>query len=120
MAIEQALHKPLAMHELPVTLQAFIVVTPYFAYLVDDLECESAGGQQGRILVNSPEVADLLIDQLPHSVGGLALFQEACRISGILKRTELATFPRQFYRVSELVVRPHAAEPVVLNDMLTL
>ena len=120
MNVEQALGKELSLHELPLTIAAFIVVTPYFSYLVDDLEWENGGRQQGRILVNSPEVADLLIDRLPHAVGGLALFQEACEITGILKTTELATFPRQLYRVCELAVMPAGAEPVLLNDMLTL
>ncbi|TQV82418.1 hypothetical protein FKG94_06645 [Exilibacterium tricleocarpae] len=118
--VKQALKKELALHELPVTIAAFVVVTPYFAYLVDDLERENGGRQQGRILINSPQVADLLIDRLPHTTGGLSLFQESCRVSGILKSTELATFPRQLYRVEEMAVLPAGAEPVLLNDMLAI
>ena len=96
------------------------MVTPYFAYLVDSLERENGGEQQRRILINSPQIADLLIDQLPHAVGGLALYQESCQVSGILKSTELATFPRQLYRISEMALTPPDAAPVLLNDLLTL
>lgn len=120
MNVSEATKKELRDHELPVTITANIVVTPNFSYVVDDLNKESAGECQPNLLINTPEIADLLIDLLPATVGGLALYQERCIVTGLLRDTQLAFFPRYLYQITELVIYPSGRDIVILDGLLSV
>jgi len=118
MNIEEAVVKELRKHEYPVTLEGFIVVTPYFSYLVSDMMKENSLERQASILLNSPEIAEALPDDMLLGVGSMVLLQAKCRITGILKNTGIAPFERLLYRVSELKMFPEGHSEFVLNDIL--
>ena len=116
--VEEAVSRELRVHELPVTISGYLIATAGFSYIVSSLENENSLETQPAILLNTPEICKKLLQILPDSTGGLAMFQEACVVSGILATTGLSVFERCLYRISELVVYPQGLPPIILNDFL--
>ena len=120
MKIEEVVVKEIRKHEYPITLEGYIVVTPYFSYIVSDILKDNSSEKQASILLNSPEIAEALPSELLLGVGSMVLLQAECCITGILKETGIAPFERMLYRVSELQIFPEECDEIILNDILLI
>ncbi len=105
-SIEEACDKQLRDHELPTTIEGFLIVTESFSYLVDDLHWDQGNGKQASILLLDSRIADLLAEQeaLEECFGGVALYQEWVEITGLLRESGIGAFERQLYRIDSLHV----------------
>jgi hypothetical protein len=105
-SVEEACEKQLRDHELPSTIEGFLIVTESFSYLVDDLAWDQGNGKQPSVLLLNANIADALgqYDELTECFGGVALYQEWVEVSGILRASGIGAFERQLYRIDSLSV----------------
>jgi len=105
-SVEEACEKQLRDHELPSTIEGFLIVTESFSYLVDDLAWDQGNGKQPSVLLLNAHIADALgqYDELSECFGGVALYQEWVEITGILRASGIGAFERQLYRIDSLSV----------------
>jgi hypothetical protein len=95
-SVEEACEKQLRDHELPSTIEGFLIVTELFSYLVDDITWDQGNGKQANSLGQC--------DQLTECFGGVALYQEWVEVTGILRESGIGAFERQLYRIDSLNV----------------
>ncbi|MEH6448364.1 MAG: hypothetical protein V7765_06825 [Oleispira sp.] len=105
-SVEEACEKQLRDHELPSTIEGFLIVTESFSYLVDDLAWDQGNGKQPSVLLLNANIADALgqYDELSECFGGVALYQEWVEVTGILRASGIGAFERQLYRIDSLSV----------------
>lgn len=105
-SVDNACEKQLRDHELPTTIEGFLIVTESFSYLVDDLSWDQGNGKQASILLLDANIADYLAQQedLEECFGGVALYQEWVEITGLLRESGIGAFERQLYRIDSLQV----------------
>jgi hypothetical protein len=105
-SVEEACEKQLRDHELPSTIEGFIVVTESFSYLIDDLSWDQGNGKQPSVLLMNATIANSLsqYDELTECFGGVALYQEWVEVTGILRESGIGAFERQLYRIDSLNV----------------
>ncbi len=104
--VDNACEKQLRDHELPTTIEGFLIVTESFSYLVDDLAWDQGNGKQASILLLDTSIAESLGKQeaLEECFGGVALYQEWVEVTGILRASGIGAFERQLYRIDALNV----------------
>jgi len=104
--VDNACEKQLRDHELPTTIEGFLIVTESFSYLVDDLAWDQGNGKQPSILLLDANIAESLGKQeaLAECFGGVALYQEWVEVTGILRASGIGAFERQLYRIDALNV----------------
>mgnify|MGYP005998524381 CR=1 FL=1 len=105
-SVENACDKQLRDHELPTTIEGFLIVTETFSYLVDDIDWDQGNGKQASILLSDPSLADRLAEQeeLQECFGGVSLYQEWVEVTGLLRESGIGAFERQLYRIDALQV----------------
>lgn len=105
-SVEEGCNKQLRDHELPSTIEGFLIVTETFSYLVDDLDWDQGNGKQPSILLLDPSLADRLNkhEELIECFGGVSLYQEWVEVTGILRESGIGAFERQLYRIDALKV----------------
>ncbi len=105
-SVEEACEKQLRDHELPSTIEGFLIVTESFSYLVDDLSWDQGNGKQPSVLLLDASLADRLAkhEELDECFGGVALYQEWVEVTGILRASGIGAFERQLYRIDALNV----------------
>jgi hypothetical protein len=105
-SVDEGCTKQLRDHELPSTIEGFLIVTESFSYLVDDLDWDQGNGKQSSILLLDPSLADRLNkhDELIECFGGVSLYQEWVEVTGILRESGIGAFERQLYRIDALKV----------------
>ncbi len=105
-SITDACEKQLRDHELPTTIEGFLVVTESFSYLVDDLSWDQGSNKQPSILILNTHIADAFAQQqeLEECFGGVALYQEWVEVQGLLRDSGIGAFERQLYRIDSLQV----------------
>jgi hypothetical protein len=105
-SVEEACEKQLRDHELPSTIEGFLIVTESFSYLVDDLSWDQGNGKQPSVLLLDASIADRLAkhEELDECFGGVALYQEWVEVTGILRASGIGAFERQLYRIDSLQV----------------
>lgn len=105
-SVDNASEKQLRDHELPTTIEGFLIVTESFSYLVDDLSWDQGNGKQASILLLDASIATQLgeHEELEECFGGVALYQEWVEISGLLRASGIGAFERQLYRIDSLQV----------------
>lgn len=103
-SVEQACEKQLRDHELPTTIEGYLIVTELFSYLVDDLSWDQGNGKQPSILLLNGCIAEQLEknDALTECFGGVSLYQEWVEITGLLRESGIGAFERQLYRIDQL------------------
>lgn len=102
----EASEKQLRDHELPTTIEGFLIVTESFSYLVDDLSWDQGNGKQPSILLLDSSIAQGFEehDDLEESFGGVAIYQEWVEVTGLLRESGIGAFERQLYRIDSLQV----------------
>lgn len=105
-SVDEGCTKQLRDHELPSTIEGFLIVTETFSYLVDDLDWDQGNGKQPSILLLDPSLADRLNnhEKLIECFGGVSLYQEWVEVTGILRESGIGAFERQLYRIDALKV----------------
>lgn len=105
-SVTAACDKQLRDHELPTTIEGFLIVTESFSYLVDDLSWDQGNGKQPSIILLDSTIADALSqhDELDECFGGIALYQEWVEVTGLLRASGVGAFERQLYRIDSLDV----------------
>jgi hypothetical protein len=105
-SVEEACEKQLRDHELPSTIEGFLIVTESFSYLVDDLSWDQGNGKQPCVLLLDASIAEQLAkhEALEECFGGVALYQEWAEVTGILRASGIGAFERQLYRIDSLQV----------------
>lgn len=105
-SISEACNKQLRDHELPTTLEGFLIVTESFSYLVDDLAWDQGNEKQPSVLLLDSSLAEALAqhDELEECFGGVALYQEWVEVTGLLRASGIGAFERQLYRIDALDV----------------
>lgn len=105
-SVESACDKQLRDHELPTTIEGFLIVTETFSYLVDDIDWDQGNGKQASILLSDPSLANRLAEQeeLQECFGGVSLYQEWVEVTGLLRESGIGAFERQLYRIDALQV----------------
>lgn len=105
-SVENACDKQLRDHELPTTLEGFLIVTEGFSYLVDDIDWDQGNGKQASILLTESSLADALgeHDELQECFGGVSLYQEWVEVTGLIRESGIGAFERQLYRIDALQV----------------
>lgn len=105
-SVDNAADKQLRDHELPTTIEGFLIVTESFSYLVDDLSWDQGNGKQASILLLDASIAERLEEHeaLEECFGGVALYQEWVEVSGLLRESGIGAFERQLYRIDSLQV----------------
>lgn len=105
-SIADACEKQLRDHELPTTIEGFLIVTESFSYLVDDLAWDQGDGKQASILLLDAKIADALAqhEELEECFGGVSLYQERVQVSGLLRQSGIGAFERQLYRIDSLKI----------------
>ena len=105
-SIESACHKQLRDHELPITIEGFLIVTESFSYLVDDIDWDQGNGKQASILLLDKRLADILseYEELDECFGGVSLYHEWVEVTGLLRESGIGAFERQLYRIDKLCV----------------
>lgn len=105
-SVESACDKQLRDHELPTTIEGFLIVTETFSYLVDDIDWDQGNGKQASILLSDPSFANRLAEQeeLQECFGGVSLYQEWVEVTGLLRESGIGAFERQLYRIDALQV----------------
>lgn len=101
-----ACDKQLRDHELPTTIEGFLIVTESFSYLVDDLSWDQGSGKQPSIILLSSTIADALSvhEELDECFGGISLYQEWVEVTGLLRESGIGAFERQLYRIDAMHV----------------
>lgn len=109
----EAVDKQLRDHELPTTIEGYLIVTEHFSYLVDDLSWDQGEGKQPTILLHDNRLADAFsqYEELTECFGGVALYQEYVQITGLLRASGIGAFERQLYRIDQLQVLIDDEEP---------
>jgi hypothetical protein len=102
----EASEKQLRDHELPTTIEGFLIVTESFSYLVDDLAWDQGNGKQPSILLLDSTLAEAFEqhEKLDDCFGGVALYQEWVEVTGLLRKSGIGAFERQLYRIDSLHV----------------
>jgi hypothetical protein len=105
-SVEEACEKQLRDHELPSTIEGFLIVTESFSYLVDDLSWDQGNGKQPSVLLLDASLAEQLAkyEALEECFGGVALYQEWVEVTGILRASGIGAFERQLYRIDSMSV----------------
>ena len=105
-SVENACEKQLRDHELPTTIEGFLIVTETFSYLVDDIDWDQGNGKQASILLSDASLADRLEEheELQECFGGVSLYQEWVEVTGLLRESGIGAFERQLYRIDALQV----------------
>jgi hypothetical protein len=105
-SVENACEKQLRDHELPTTIEGFLIVTEAFSYLVDDIDWDQGNGKQASILLSDASLADRLEEheELQECFGGVSLYQEWVEVTGLLRESGIGAFERQLYRIDALQV----------------
>ena len=105
-SVENACEKQLRDHELPTTIEGFLIVTEAFSYLVDDIDWDQGNGKQASILLSDASLADRLEEheELQECFGGVSLYQEWVEVTGLLRESGIGAFERQLYRIDVLQV----------------
>jgi len=116
-SIEQASEKQLRDHELPTTIEGWLIVTEHFSYLVDDLHWDQGDGKQPSILLQGPEIYQALdqCEELDECFSGVALYQEEVTITGLLRESGIGAFERQLYRIDQLNI--HMEDEVIRIEL---
>lgn len=120
LSINQACEKQLRDHELPTSIEGFLIVTESFSYLVDDLSWDQGNGKQASILLLDNRIAKLLEQEegISECFGGVALYQEWVEVSGLLRESGIGAFERQLYRIDQLTVIPEEESlPIEIKDL---
>lgn len=102
----QACEKQLRDHELPTTIEGFLIVTESFSYLVDDLSWDQGAGKQPSVLLLDSSLAQTFeqYEVLEECFGGVALYQEWVEVTGLLRDSGIGAFERQLYRIDSLQI----------------
>jgi hypothetical protein len=105
-SVEQACEKQLRDHELPTSIEGFLIVTESFSYLVDDLSWDQGNGKQPSMLLLDSSLANRFEQQgeLEECFGGIALYQEWVEVTGLIRESGIGAFERQLYRIDSLHV----------------
>jgi len=105
-SVDNACEKQLRDHELPTSIEGFLIVTDSFSYLVDDLSWDQGNGKQPSILLLDASLADRLAEheELEECFGGVALYHEWVEVTGLLRESGIGAFERQLYRIDALQV----------------
>jgi hypothetical protein len=105
-SVKQACEKQLRDHELPTSIEGFLIVTESFSYLIDDLCWDQGNGKQPSLLLLDSSLADRFEEQaeLEECFGGVALFQEWVEVTGLIRESGIGAFERQLYRIDSLQV----------------
>lgn len=105
-SVEEACEKQLRDHELPSTIEGFLIVTESFSYLVDDIDWDQGNGKQPSILLLDSTLAERLSEHadLTECFGGVSLYQEWVEVTGLLRESGIGAFERQLYRIDALRV----------------
>ncbi|HCM04711.1 MAG TPA: hypothetical protein DIC30_01745 [Oceanospirillales bacterium] len=105
-SVDNACEKQLRDHELPTTIEGFLIVTETFSYLVDDIDWDQGNGKQPSILLLDTSLADKLgeHEELEECFGGVALYHEWVEVTGLLRESGIGAFERQLYRIDQLLV----------------
>jgi hypothetical protein len=105
-SVDNACEKQLRDHELPTTIEGFLIVTESFSYLVDDIDWDQGNGKQPSILLLDASLADKLEehDELEECFGGVSVYQEWVEVTGLLRESGIGAFERQLYRIDQLLV----------------
>ncbi len=105
-SVDNACEKQLRDHELPTTIEGFLIVTENFSYLVDDIDWDKGNGKQPSILLLDASLADKLgeHEELEECFGGVALYHEWVEVTGLLRESGIGAFERQLYRIDQLLV----------------
>lgn len=105
-SVDNACDKQLRDHELPTTIEGFLIVTESFSYLVDDIDWDQGNGKQPSILLLDASLADRLAEheELMECFGGVSLYQEWVEVTGLLRESGIGAFERQLYRIDALIV----------------
>lgn len=105
-SVDSACDKQLRDHELPTTIEGFIIVTDNFSYLIDDIDWDQGNGKQPSILLLDASLADRFAEheELVECFGGVSLYQEWVEVTGLLRESGIGAFERQLYRIDALQV----------------
>lgn len=105
-SVTEASDKQLRDHELPTTIEGFLIVTESFSYLVDDLSWDQGNGKQPSIILLNSTIADALSvhEELDECFGGISLYQEWVEVTGLLRESGIGAFERQLYRIDAMHV----------------
>jgi hypothetical protein len=105
-SVTDACDKQLRDHELPTTIEGFLIVTESFSYLVDDLSWDQGSGKQPSIILLNSTIADALSvhEELDECFGGISLYQEWVEVTGLLRESGIGAFERQLYRIDAMHV----------------
>lgn len=105
-SVNDACEKQLRDHELPTSIEGFLIVTESFSYLVDDLDWDQGDGKQPSILLMDSSLAERFAEQqeLVECFAGVALYQEWVEVTGLLRESGIGAFERQLYRIDAMKV----------------
>ncbi|MBQ0732045.1 MAG: hypothetical protein KBT75_15195 [Oleispira antarctica] len=105
-SVDSACDKQLRDHELPTSIEGFLIVTESFSYLVDDIDWDQGNGKQPSILLLDTSLAERLAEheELVECFGGVSLYQEWVEVTGLLRESGIGAFERQLYRIDALHV----------------
>ncbi len=106
LSVNDACEKQLRDHELPTSIEGFLIVTESFSYLVDDLDWDQGDGKQASILLMDAKMSEYFAEreELQECFAGVALYQEWVEVTGLLRESGIGAFERQLYRIDQLTV----------------
>jgi hypothetical protein len=106
LSVNDACEKQLRDHELPTSIEGFLIVTESFSYLVDDLDWDQGDGKQPSILLMDRHIAEQLsnYEEISECFGGVALYHEWVEVTGLLRESGIGAFERQLYRIDAMRV----------------
>lgn len=121
-SVDSACNKQLRDHELPTTIEGFLIVTDNFSYLVDDIDWDQGNGKQPSILLLDTSLADRFgeHEELQECFGGVSLYQEWVEVTGLLRESGIGAFERQLYRIDSLQVLTENDDESVSRIMISL
>jgi hypothetical protein len=121
-SVDNACEKQLRDHELPTTIEGFLIVTENFSYLVDDIDWDQGNGKQPSILLLDASLADKLgeHEELEECFGGVALYHEWVEVIGLLRESGIGAFERQLYRIDQLLVLTENDDEIVNRIAINL
>lgn len=121
-SVYDACEKQLRDHEMPTTIEGFLIVTESFSYLVDDINWDQGGEKQPSILILNADIAEQLSqhDKLEECFGGVSLYQEWVEITGLLRASGIGAFERQLYRIDNLNVLTENADESISRISINL
>ena len=105
-SVDNACDKQLRDHELPTSIEGFLIVTESFSYLVDDISWDQGNGKQPSILLLDTSLAEKFAkhEEMVECFGGVSLYQEWVEVTGLLRESGIGAFERQLYRIDALQV----------------